>query len=74
MENLEQIVNNNSSNNGSNIERHAYYRQEKRVAHKSMGLNFLSYLSNSRIDKESLKDLFHMYALLFGIKIRINEE
>jgi hypothetical protein len=32
MENLEQIVNNNSSssNNGSNIERHAYYRQEKK--------------------------------------------
>jgi hypothetical protein len=31
MENLEQIVNNSSSNNnGSNIERHAYYRQEKK--------------------------------------------
>jgi hypothetical protein len=34
MENLEQIVNNNSSSssndNGSNIERHAYYRQEKK--------------------------------------------
>jgi hypothetical protein len=34
MENLEQIVNNNNSSssndNGSNIERHAYYRQEKK--------------------------------------------
>ena len=39
MENLEQIVN-NSSNNGGNTERHAYYRQEKKVAHKSRGLEF----------------------------------
>ena len=42
MENLEQIVNNsnNNSNNGINIERHAYYRQVKKVAHKSRGLEF----------------------------------
>ena len=39
-----------------------------------MGLNFLSHLSNSRIDKESLKDLFHMYALVIWNQIGINEE
>ena len=59
MENLEQIVNNNS-NNGGNIERHPIDKKI-RVAHKSRGARIFYHIYlNSRIDKESLKDLFHI--------------